>query len=147
MSLTYEPASEPLHTSVKWLFLNQLLPSCPSSKQNLTHYLWSGLCAMVKLRREANSASSTLEITQNHHDDYTNNGSKRFRGGLVFKAHRLCSSLNSRLEITKEDSRRRSTREAGFELRLHAPFLRQRDRAHSRLKYEPAPEPLHISVK
>jgi len=27
---------------------------------------------------------------------------KRFRGGLVFKAHRLCVSLNSRLE-SKED--------------------------------------------
>jgi len=28
---------------------------------------------------------------------------KRFRGGLVFKAHRLCVSLNSRLESNKED--------------------------------------------
>jgi len=27
---------------------------------------------------------------------------KRFRGGLVFKAHRLCVSLNSRLESNKE---------------------------------------------
>ena len=28
---------------------------------------------------------------------------KRFRGGLVFKAHRLCVSLNSRLESNKEE--------------------------------------------
>ena len=28
---------------------------------------------------------------------------QRFRGGLVFKAHRLCVSLNSRLESTKEE--------------------------------------------
>jgi len=27
---------------------------------------------------------------------------QRFRGGLVFKAHRLCVSLNSRLESNKE---------------------------------------------
>jgi len=27
----------------------------------------------------------------------------RFRGGLVFKAHRLCVSLNSRREINKEE--------------------------------------------
>ena len=28
---------------------------------------------------------------------------KRFRGGLVFEAHRLCVSLNSRLESNKEE--------------------------------------------
>ena len=28
---------------------------------------------------------------------------KRFRGGLVFKAHRLCVSLDSRLESHKEE--------------------------------------------
>jgi len=28
---------------------------------------------------------------------------KRFRGGLVFKAHRLCVSLNSELESNKEE--------------------------------------------
>jgi len=27
----------------------------------------------------------------------------RFRGGLVFEAHRLCVSLNSRLEVDKEE--------------------------------------------
>jgi len=30
---------------------------------------------------------------------------KRFRGGLVFKAHRLCVSLNSRLESNKEEKK------------------------------------------
>ena len=29
----------------------------------------------------------------------------RFRGGLVFKAHRLCVSLNSRLESNKEEGK------------------------------------------
>jgi len=36
-------------------------------------------------------------------------GSERglmFRGGLVFKAHRLCVSLNSRLESNKEEEER-----------------------------------------
>ena len=28
---------------------------------------------------------------------------QRFRGGLVFKAHRLCVSLNSRLKSNKEE--------------------------------------------
>jgi len=31
---------------------------------------------------------------------------QRFRGGLVFKAHRLCVSLNSRLESNKEEKRK-----------------------------------------
>ena len=30
----------------------------------------------------------------------------RFRGGLVLKAHRLCVSLNSRLESNKEEEER-----------------------------------------
>jgi len=29
---------------------------------------------------------------------------QRFRGGLVFKAHRLCVSLNTRLESNKEEA-------------------------------------------
>ena len=29
----------------------------------------------------------------------------RFRGGLVFKAHRLCVSLNSRIESNKEEKK------------------------------------------
>jgi len=28
---------------------------------------------------------------------------QRFRGGLIFEAHRLCVSLNSRLESNKEE--------------------------------------------
>ena len=31
---------------------------------------------------------------------------QRFRGGLVFKAHTLCVSLNSRLESNKEEEAR-----------------------------------------
>ena len=31
---------------------------------------------------------------------------QRFRGGLVFKAHRLCASLNSRLASNKEEEER-----------------------------------------
>ena len=31
---------------------------------------------------------------------------KRFRGGLAFKAHRLCVSLNSRLESHKEKEKK-----------------------------------------
>ena len=32
---------------------------------------------------------------------------QRFRGGLVFEAHRLCVSLNSRLESNKEEEKGR----------------------------------------
>jgi len=35
-----------------------------------------------------------------------NRNVQRFRGGLAFKAHRLCVSLNSRLESNKEEERR-----------------------------------------
>ena len=37
---------------------------------------------------------------KNHHEKVPCNV-QRFRGGLVFKAHRLCVSLNSRLESNK----------------------------------------------
>ena len=36
---------------------------------------------------------------------------ERFRGGLVFKAHRLCVSLNSRLEGNKEEEKFRAYRD------------------------------------
>ena len=34
---------------------------------------------------------------------------QHFRGGLVFKDHRLCVSLNSRLESNKEEEEKRVT--------------------------------------
>ena len=36
---------------------------------------------------------------------------QRFRGGLVFKAHRLCVSLNSRLGTNKEEEEYRARAE------------------------------------
>ena len=39
---------------------------------------------------------------------------QRFRGGLVFKAHRVCVSLNSRLESNKEEEKRGGVRGAEF---------------------------------
>ena len=36
---------------------------------------------------------------------------RRFRGGLVFKAHRLCVSMNSRLKSNKEEEERERERE------------------------------------
>ena len=38
-----------------------------------------------------------------------NSNVQRFRGGLVFKAHRLCVSLNSRLESNKEEEKEKGT--------------------------------------
>ena len=35
---------------------------------------------------------------------------QRFRGGLVFKAHKLCVSLNSRLECNTEEEERLTDR-------------------------------------
>ena len=40
---------------------------------------------------------------------------QRFRGGLVFKARRLCVSLNSRLESNKEEEDRRTCKGGGEE--------------------------------
>jgi len=37
--------------------------------------------------------------------------SLRFRGGLVFKAHRLCVSLDSRLESSKEEEKKVALRD------------------------------------
>jgi len=55
---------------------------------------------------------------------------QRFRGGLVFKAHRLCVSLNSRLESNKEvperslESHGAALREASdHDLVRRVPFL------------------------
>jgi len=38
---------------------------------------------------------------------------QRFRGGIVLKAHRLCVSLNSRLEINQEEGYRHEKLEEG----------------------------------
>jgi len=38
-----------------------------------------------------------------HGEQLLHRNVQRFRGGLVFKAHRLCVSLNSRLESNKEE--------------------------------------------
>jgi len=46
------------------------------------------------------------------------------RGGLVFKAHRLCVSLNSRLESNKEEEAVRGGRRSTA---LLSPFGRERE--------------------
>ena len=38
----------------------------------------------------------------------------RFRGGLAFKAHRICVSLSSRFESIKEEERNRATFSSKF---------------------------------
>ena len=43
---------------------------------------------------------------------------KRFRGGLVFKAHRLCVSLNSRLESKTEEKKNEESLEENQSCRL-----------------------------
>ena len=48
---------------------------------------------------------------------------QRFRGGLVFKAHRLCVSLNSRLESKHEDKHKN--------LQVQAPAMQ-----HARVHFE-----------
>ena len=52
---------------------------------------------------------------------------QRFRGGLVFKAHRLCVSLNSRLESNKEEKKKDAVRVwvqgSGFEVDIFAQEL------------------------
>ena len=49
----------------------------------------------------------SIPNNNNNNDNIDNNRADglgfRFRGGLVFKAHRICVSLNSRLESNKEE--------------------------------------------
>ena len=47
-------------------------------------------------------------------NNYFNKNVQRFRGGLVFKSHRRCASLNSRLESTKAE-KKKGTFAAGVE--------------------------------
>ena len=58
---------------------------------------------------------------------------KRFRGGLVFKAHRLCVSLNSRLGSKEEQERGRARQ--GH--RSFSMFLTPNPESHT-----PNPQPL-----
>jgi len=53
---------------------------------------------------------------------------QRFRGGLVFKAHKFCVSLNSRLESNKEEEGTHQGAEFGLK-HLH---LVQVERRHLR---------------
>jgi len=51
----------------------------------------------------------------------------RFRSGLVFKAHRLCVSLNSRLESNEEEEKGASIRGGASRCRmLQRDVLKQR---------------------
>jgi len=75
-------------------------------------------------------------------------------GGLLFKAHRLCVSLNSRIESNKEEEKK-ETAPAGTIVPCLLFFffcitLKPRVEGYTKsmsLKYEPASEPPHISVK
>ena len=59
---------------------------------------------MESLRQDNSNLKEGLdqqvESVRNNTSDLREN--QRFRGGLVFKAHRLCVSLNSRLESNKK---------------------------------------------
>jgi len=48
------------------------------------------LCALVGCEKEVAGAGAFINV-------------QRFRGGLVYKAHRLCVSPNSGLESNKEE--------------------------------------------
>ena len=52
-----------------------------------------------------NSLSSSLEWAPIQ-EQLPRRNVKRFRGGLVFKAHRLCVSLNFRPESTKKEQKK-----------------------------------------
>ena len=47
---------------------------------------------------------------------HTTNG-QRFRGGLVFKARRLCASLNSRLESNQKNEKIKKTLRIAHEMK------------------------------
>ena len=47
---------------------------------------------------------------------------QRFRGGLVFKAHRLCVSLNSRLESNREEGLGVETHILSFSFQVYSQF-------------------------
>jgi len=84
--LKYEPASEPLHVYVK----------CRVHGLGFDHPLGFRAGKVLNLR------TTTSQNVQ------------RFRGGLVFKAHRFFVSLNSRLESNKEEKFRAGCWVEGF---------------------------------
>ena len=87
MSMKYEPASEPLHIS-------ELFRAGDVDGPDTFRISSSGTCfRRNKLQRFNSGVWEQLK--------YIN--VQRFRGGLVFKAHRLCVSLNSRLESNQEE--------------------------------------------
>ena len=86
-------------------------------------------------------------------DDHRN--VQRFRGGLVFKAHRLCVSPNSRLESNKEEKKSRDDLGALFgreERRFLLPYLivlfRTKNKAYqnAHLTHKNAPAPARAAV-
>ena len=54
-------------------------------------------------RPEVQPAPHHVVRREPEQDDVLDSGVQRFRGGLVVKAHRLCVSLNYRLESNKEE--------------------------------------------
>ena len=71
---------------------------------------------------------------------------QRFRGGLVFKAHRLCVSLNSRLERNEEEKRRLRSggRQTPFMVAVRSSLcLSQRGTGHEGRRRGGKTDPLH----
>ena len=52
---------------------------------------------------DSRSSSTLFARIPCHARGFSVRNVQRFRGGLVFKAHRLCVALNSRLESNKEE--------------------------------------------
>jgi len=71
-------------------------------------------------------------ISQQPREQTIHRNVQRFRGGLVFKAHRLCVSLNSRLESNKEEEEGSSSRLEGH--RAPGEMLSRSDLADSRCR-------------
>jgi len=51
---------------------------------------------------------AAVKRTRHMREQLLHRNVQRFRGGLVFKAHGLCVSLNSRLESDKEEEKKNS---------------------------------------
>ena len=95
MSIKYEPASEPHwqtgSSRPQWRSTTRQWTPTPTTR------------ASAPTSSSPRAAPARCSSNGTIREQLPLRNVKRFRGGLVFKAHRLCVSLNSRLESNKEE--------------------------------------------
>jgi len=130
MGLKYEPASEPLHKVLS-----------PTQRSSKGFGCLAVICDPLTFsqRHFAHHKSAIVSLAMHPHKVLRN--VQRFRGGLVFKAHRLCVSLNSRLENHKEEEDTPARSRSATSHTTSQPSSRSRC-SHTRQVLNPKPKTL-----